>query len=216
MSDYLVDDRPIDLPEFTRRACDPRASVVVEACAGSGKTWLLVSRIVRQLLDGAEPGAILAITFTRRAAQEMHSRLLRDLKELAQSDDTTVAALLQQRGLTAGAAQATIEPARRLYERVVTARVPLTIETFHGWFWQLISRAPLGSGIPFAPVLLETSDRLRADAWLHFTSSRAPRARGRARRLGMDDRRHRRILRSQAAAAVPAPTRRVVEFCRRR
>jgi ATP-dependent helicase/nuclease subunit A len=41
MSDYLVDDRPIGLPEFTRRACDPRASVVVEACAGSGKTWLL-------------------------------------------------------------------------------------------------------------------------------------------------------------------------------
>jgi ATP-dependent helicase/nuclease subunit A len=171
MSDYLVDDRPIGLPEFTRRACDPRASVVVEACAGSGKTWLLVSRIVRLLLDGAEPGAILAITFTRRAAQEMHSRLLRDLKELAQSDDTEVAALLQRRGLTASAAQAAIEPARRLYERVVTARVPLTIETFHGWFWQLISRAPLGSGIPFSPVLLETSDRLRADAWLHFSAA---------------------------------------------
>jgi ATP-dependent helicase/nuclease subunit A len=170
MSDYLVDDRPIAEQEFTRRACDPQANVVVEACAGSGKTWLLVSRIVRLLLAGAEPGAILAITFTRRAAQEMHSRLLRDLKELAQADAAAVADFLQQRGLTAGAAQAAIEPARKLYERMVTARVALTIETFHGWFWQLISRAPLGSGVPFAPVLLETSDRLRADAWLHFTA----------------------------------------------
>ncbi|HEX5363952.1 MAG TPA: UvrD-helicase domain-containing protein, partial [Gallionella sp.] len=50
-----------------RTALDPKRSVVVEACAGSGKTWLLVSRIVRLLLDGVPPGEILAITFTRRA-----------------------------------------------------------------------------------------------------------------------------------------------------
>ena len=50
-------------------ALDPKHSVVVEACAGSGKTWLLVSRIVRLLLDGVAPGEILAITFTRKAAQ---------------------------------------------------------------------------------------------------------------------------------------------------
>ena len=39
----------------TRVACDPRRSVVVEACAGAGKTWMLVSRILRALLDGAQP-----------------------------------------------------------------------------------------------------------------------------------------------------------------
>ena len=49
-----------------RIALDPQHSVVVEACAGSGKTWLLVSRIVRLLLDGAQPSQILAITFTRK------------------------------------------------------------------------------------------------------------------------------------------------------
>ena len=52
-------------------ALDPRRSVVVEACAGSGKTWLLASRIVRLLLAGVAPGAILAITFTRKAAREI-------------------------------------------------------------------------------------------------------------------------------------------------
>ncbi|NCN88409.1 MAG: UvrD-helicase domain-containing protein, partial [Gallionella sp.] len=41
-------------------ALDPTRSVVVEACAGSGKTWLLVSRIVRLLLDGVPPSQILA------------------------------------------------------------------------------------------------------------------------------------------------------------
>ncbi len=170
MSDYLADDQPIDAHAFTRRACDPRASVVVEACAGSGKTWLLVGRIVRLLLAGSAPGEILSITFTRRAAQEMRTRLLQDLRLLAQSGDGEIVEFLCQRGLDAADARASIAAARNLYEQVLTARVPLTIETFHGWFWQLIARAPLGGRVPYAPLLLEASDRVRTDAWLHFSS----------------------------------------------
>ena len=79
MSEYKADGTPIGAREFISLACDPRRSAVVEACAGSGKTWLLVSRVVRLLLAGAAPGEILAITFTRRAAREMHTRLLREL-----------------------------------------------------------------------------------------------------------------------------------------
>jgi ATP-dependent helicase/nuclease subunit A len=45
------------------RALDPQTNVVVEACAGSGKTWLLVSRMIRLLLAGAEPSELRAITF---------------------------------------------------------------------------------------------------------------------------------------------------------
>ena len=39
---------------FYAIACDPRRSVAVEACAGAGKTWMLVSRILRALLAGAQ------------------------------------------------------------------------------------------------------------------------------------------------------------------
>ncbi len=170
MSDYLADGQPVSAEEFTRRACDPRASAVVEACAGSGKTWLLVGRIVRALLEGSLPGSILAVTFTRRAAQEMRARLMEDLRYLAVADDAAIVASLVQRGMTAAKAQDAIGPARALYERVATAPAPLTIETFHGWFWQLVRGAPLGAGVPYAPVLLEAVDRLRADAWLHFTA----------------------------------------------
>jgi ATP-dependent helicase/nuclease subunit A len=54
---------------------------------------------------------------------------------------------------------------------VTAARVPPTIDTFHGWFWQLLSRAPLGSGVPFAPTLLEAADRVRGAAWQRFLLS---------------------------------------------
>src|SRR5512147_2448659 len=78
-------------------ALDPNHSVVVEACAGSGKTWLLVSRIVRLLLAGVQPGEILAITFTRKAAQEMQERLHDWLHLLASKNDDEVRAFLQER-----------------------------------------------------------------------------------------------------------------------
>jgi ABC-type branched-subunit amino acid transport system ATPase component len=93
-------------------ALDSTRSVVVEACAGSGKTWLLVSRILRLLLDGAEPSQILAITFTRKASVEMATRLRQWLRELACADDATVAAMLAERGLDASSCAAVLPRAQ--------------------------------------------------------------------------------------------------------
>ena len=97
-------------------ALDPSNSVVVEACAGSGKTWLLVSRIVRLLLAGVQPGEILAITFTRKAAQEMQERLHEWLHELASKDDDEVREFLQQRAIDV-VDDALLAKARGLYRQ---------------------------------------------------------------------------------------------------
>ncbi len=153
-----------------RIALDPKNSVVVEACAGSGKTWLLVSRIVRLLLDGVPPGEILAITFTRKAAQEMQARLHEWLHLLAVSDDDAVRAFLSERGL-AEVDDVSLAKARGLYRDVLLAHPAITISTFHGWFMQLIQRAPLNAGVPVGMKLLERTSALRDEAWQGFTGS---------------------------------------------
>ncbi len=151
-------------------ALDPKHSVVVEACAGSGKTWLLVSRIVRLLLDGVAPSEILAITFTRKAAQEMQARLHEWLHLLATRDDATVRAFLKQRELHEADA-ALLARARGLYRDFLLAQPCITINTFHGWFMQIIQRAPLNAGAPVGMQLLEHTAASREEAWQEFADS---------------------------------------------
>jgi UvrD/REP helicase N-terminal domain len=48
---YALGGQPCTREAFYAMACDPQRNVVVQACAGAGKTWMLVSRILRALLD---------------------------------------------------------------------------------------------------------------------------------------------------------------------
>ena len=151
-----------------RLALDPKNSVVVEACAGSGKTWLLVSRVVRLLLDGVPPGEILAITFTRRAAQEMQARLRDWLYELASKDDDYVREFLRQRAVGEADVERMLPRARLLYQQFLHATPPITISTFHGWFMQILQRAPLNSGSAGGVQLVEQTAELWQEAWQTF------------------------------------------------
>src|SRR4030095_12500025 len=123
-----------DRSDLTRSALAPRASVVIEACAGSGKTWMLVSRIVRLLLDGAAPSQILAITFTRKAAQEMATRLREWLRELATVDDDKAREFLRRREVPESEIESALPRARSLFEALLTHQPAITISTFHSWF----------------------------------------------------------------------------------
>ncbi|CAG9933694.1 UvrD-helicase domain-containing protein [Candidatus Nitrotoga arctica] len=151
-------------------ALNPQHSVVVEACAGSGKTWLLVSRILRLLLAGVKPGEILAITFTRKAAQEMQARLHEWLHFLATQDDIAVRAFLVERELH-DVSDKLLARARSLYRDCLMAQPAITINTFHGWFIQIIQRAPLNAGLLIGMQLLERTSVLYEEAWQMFANS---------------------------------------------
>ena len=76
------------MPEFTpnqQKAIDERGkNILVSAAAGSGKTAVLVERIVKVITDKDDPvdiGRLLVVTFTEAAALEMKERILKALNE---------------------------------------------------------------------------------------------------------------------------------------
>jgi ATP-dependent helicase/nuclease subunit A len=171
---YSVDGRPLSRERFYAAACDPQRSVVVEACAGAGKTWMLVSRMLRALLDGAQPHEILAITFTRKAAGEMRSRLEEWLCEFASPScgDDKRAQALRERGLDEAQARELAPSLASLHERVLRACRPIEIRTFHAWFSQLLRGAPLEVlaelGLHAQMELIEDITELASDVYRRF------------------------------------------------
>ncbi|KXW55364.1 ATP-dependent helicase/nuclease subunit A [Ferrovum sp. PN-J185] len=149
----------------TYEALNPERSVIVDACAGTGKTWLLVSRIIRLLLDNVPPNQIVAITFTRKAASEMQVRLREWSHQLAFEHDSWVIDFLVERGITHQQISNYLPRARKLYQNLM-AQPGVVINTFDEWFLSLIKQAPLSSSIQFD--VNPGIDRLsiRQEAWL--------------------------------------------------
>ena len=144
-------------------ACNPNNSVIVSACAGSGKTWLLVARMVRLLLAGAKPQEILALTFTRKAAQEMRDRLYGLLEDFSKMDDKQLIHELTIRGLGDAEAKSLLPEARALYLKVLMSPQSIVIDTFHGWFGRLLQAAPISAEVQPGFNLREDAKRLQEE-----------------------------------------------------
>ena len=152
-------------------ALHPQVSAVVEACAGSGKTWMLVSRILRLLLSGVPPADILAITFTRLAAREMEERLSEWLKFLAMEPDEVVVDFMRARGLSAPEARLSLPQARGLFEAYLLASPTVTLCTFDVWFLRLLRHAPLSGNLRRDSAPGPDTQRVLQEAWQQLLRS---------------------------------------------
>jgi len=141
---------------------DTRNSGSVSASAGSGKTWLLVSRIVRLLLDKQAPRHIVAITFTRKAAGEMRQRLNERLLQFVGVNDNELDDLLMQ--ISVSPDHDIRRRARSLYDNLLRQTHNVLCTTFHAFCQSLLQSFPLEADITPGFTLVEDSGALQDTA----------------------------------------------------
>lgn len=139
-------------------AADPRASVVLEAAAGAGKTKVLVDRYLRLCLGGSgpslDPRAILAITFTRRATTEIQARLQGQARRLAALTAGRRSELLTDL-LDRPPTAAEIARAAWFFETLLEDPVGLGIETMHAFCQRVLGRFAAEAGLDPRLTVLE-------------------------------------------------------------
>jgi ATP-dependent helicase/nuclease subunit A len=111
------------------------SSVWINASAGTGKTKILIDRVLTLLLEGRKN--ILCLTFTNAAANEMEDRIFDTLSRWAICPGLD----LNVHGFT----QKKVDKAKRLFSEL--ANLNLVIQTIHAFCYKLVSSFPAEAGI---------------------------------------------------------------------
>ncbi len=180
---YAINGQLCPPEAYYAAACDPARHIAIEACAGAGKTWILVSRILRALFAGAAPQSILAITFTKKAAGEMQQRLSQWLAEFAQASDAQLIKELHNRGIPHPSTEQ-IQHLRGLQVQLLQNPQAVQIRTFHAWFTTLLQSAPMAVfealALPYPFSLFESDAALIEQVWPSFYNAVAANAQAEA------------------------------------
>ena len=135
-----------------RDASDPRAHAALSASAGTGKTQVLIARVLRLLIGGVPPSAILCLTFTKSGAAEMANRLGDRLASWVRLPEKVLEKELFALGEPND--KAALQRARRLFARVIEAPGGLRIQTIHAFAQTLLASFPAEAGVTpgFQPI----------------------------------------------------------------
>ncbi len=145
-------------------AINPNFSVWVNASAGTGKTKILIDRVLRLLLENKRN--ILCLTFTNAAANEMENRIHSILSKWAICSDSVLAADLEQLDFFPMSSQCVTLGSRKNKDYLTRARrlfselenLGLTIQTIHAFCYKLISSFPIEAGIAPNCTLIECKE----------------------------------------------------------
>ncbi|MGY4317019.1 double-strand break repair helicase AddA [Bradyrhizobium sp. JR3.5] len=159
------------------RASDPKASTFVSANAGSGKTHVLVQRVIRLLLSGVPPEKILCITFTKAAAANMAERVFTTLGHWVTLDDTALDTAIREAGIVHPSASLRRE-ARKLFACALETPGGLKVQTIHALCTRLLQQFPFEANVPARFAVLDDRDQNemmeRANLAVFLEASRIP------------------------------------------
>src|SRR4030066_239956 len=142
-----------------RQALDPQTSFIVQAPAGSGKTELLTQRYLVLRAQTAPPEEVWAITFTRKAANEMRERVLGALDDARNKPRPDKA----HRADSWDLARTVIERDIALAWQLITNPSRLRIHTIDSFCSSLTRQMPYLSRFGAPPSTTEDAERLLRD-----------------------------------------------------
>jgi ATP-dependent helicase/nuclease subunit A len=172
---------PRPIPDAVRatqaRASDPAASAFVSANAGSGKTHVLVQRVIRLLLDGVPPEKILCVTFTKAAAANMAERVFSTLGHWVTLDDAALDNAIMEAGIARPHAKLRMT-ARKLFACALETPGGLKVQTIHALCTRLLQQFPFEANVPARFAVLDDRDQNemmeRANLRVFLDASRDP------------------------------------------
>ncbi len=139
----------------------PGGSAWMSASAGTGKTQVLTARVLRLMLEGADPASILCITFTKAGAAEMARRIRERLARWVQADALTLQRDLFSIHVRDHMSAVVQARARTLFAEVIDAPGGgLAIQTIHAFAQALLAAFPEEAGL--APGFQPLDDAGRA------------------------------------------------------
>ncbi len=159
-------------PELDVFHCPLDGVRLVEASAGTGKTWNICGLYLRLLLErGLGVESLLVVTFTKAATAELSGRIrdrlaetLRVLDGTAPGGDPFVPRLIetvQARGVDTALMRLRLRHALQVFDEA-------SIFTIHGFCQRALADTPFAAGLPYALELVEDDDALRLEVVRDF------------------------------------------------
>ncbi len=128
-------------------AAQPDDHVWLGASAGTGKTQVLSARVLRLMLGGVSPEAVLCITFTKAGAAEMAHRIHERLAMWVRMDDGDLRLDLAALGADWGT-PGILDRARSLFATVIDSPGgAVRVQTIHSFCQTLLASFPLEAKI---------------------------------------------------------------------
>src|SRR6476646_6643996 len=158
----VMNTRPV-LKGAQLAASAPAEHVWLSASAGTGKTTVLAARVLRLLMRGVKPEAILCLTFTKAGAAEVARRVRGALARWVRLAEATLFAEIEALGEDAGPDD--LAKARQLFAGLLEARGGgLRVMTIHAFCQTLLSAFPIEAGLTpgFKPIEGREADALAA------------------------------------------------------